>query len=177
MTKEQIIKWLPEITFLAKGGTLWGYSSNGRWFKYKNELAHIDFKLDAKIVMEDQHFEARKGLALGKQIVFKNSEAQWVEVTDNKVMFYSDREYGVKGNFQFKIFRTIRTEERFWEIYNSMRNPNFETTVDNKKTYLYNSNGIVLYKYEHEEPLFRDNEYEYNSKAYICNLFCGIFNE
>jgi len=68
MTKEQAKKWEKEIAFWVNGGNLWGYSSDGDWFKYTKE--GMVFGGDIYVI-EDKHFEARKAFALGEPIEVK----------------------------------------------------------------------------------------------------------
>ncbi len=81
MTQENAKKWLPELIHFANGGTLWGYSSNHQWFKYKNPLVNINFK-DEIIIIEDKHFEARKAFALGDPIEWSDKYTPWT-ITEN----------------------------------------------------------------------------------------------
>ena len=65
MTKEQLKKWLPEITHWVNGGDLYIYNPiDDTWNLKINKI----FRVDQIYVIEDKHFEARKAFALDEDI-------------------------------------------------------------------------------------------------------------
>ncbi len=89
MTKANAKRWLPEITHWANGGTLWGRSSNGIWFKYKI----FNFSSNETIVIGDKHVEARKVHALGESVEVLSSGV-WLRCDQPK--WITDKKYRPK---------------------------------------------------------------------------------
>ena len=77
MTREQIKKWLPEITHFANGGNLWWYSYRSNIW-HKQMFLYMEFAKTQNII-EDNHFKARKANALGESIEAKYSNCAWVD--------------------------------------------------------------------------------------------------
>ena len=65
MNREQIKKWLPEITAYSEGKNIWQY--DGEVWVLRE---HPAFILRKEYVIEDKHFKARKAHALGEPIEF-----------------------------------------------------------------------------------------------------------
>ena len=135
MTIERIKKYLPQMIALSEGKTLWGYSGNKGWFKYKNPLTNFDFK-DEIIVIEDKHFEARKAFALGEPIeCLVTSDNQW---SDNSNPMWS---HNVK----------YRPKSKEW--YDNIPKEGILCWV---KGNINKTIPVLIYKYEDEYGLFYD---------------------
>jgi len=65
MNKEQLKKWLPEITHWINGGDLYVYDPiDDTW----NVKVGQTFRIDQIYVIKDRHFKLRKAYALGEEI-------------------------------------------------------------------------------------------------------------
>ena len=64
MNREQIKKWLPEMTAYSEGKDILYMSNNLQW----EEIEYPNFNADIIYVINDKHVEARKAFALGEPI-------------------------------------------------------------------------------------------------------------
>ena len=76
MTKEELKKWLPEITFWIEGGELYVYDPIDDIWDIK--LAQT-FRVDQIYVINDKHVEARKAFALDEPVEVQYRDNTWHE--------------------------------------------------------------------------------------------------
>ena len=97
MTLKELRGMYPEITHMVNGGDLWYYSAAGeRWCVQTNFITPKE-RGTIKIynIIEDEHFEARKAYALGKDLEFCSKECGvWTDITNP--VWMSDRKYRKK---------------------------------------------------------------------------------
>ncbi len=94
MIREEVERLLPEISHWAKGGVLYWYDSDDKTWEVVENWS-LDWYIEVSVVIEDQHFEARKADALGEPIeVYSESTGFWGSCI--KPLWSSYREYRPK---------------------------------------------------------------------------------
>ena len=94
MTIEQLRGVYPAITHMVNDGNLWYYSATDKkWYEQTNFIMPSERgTIEVYNIIEDEHFEARKAYALGKDMEFCSKECGvWTDITDPAWM--SDCEY------------------------------------------------------------------------------------
>ena len=96
MTRLDAVKWKPLIDDWVNGAELWYLYTTGEWVKV--EEIFFETLDDIKIVVKDEHFEARKAYAVGLDIeMMQDFNGKW-EPCDNPNWEDKETEFRVKSN-------------------------------------------------------------------------------